>query len=83
MSAYDLQKDKHTSRDKRQRMLNKQFLLAQNKALHDVKSLTKKEFESHGDLSVNHGLIESNLYCGNVAHEDHNRIRSLKNFLME
>ena len=64
-------------------MLNRQFLLAQNKARKDVESLSKKEFESVGDLSVNHGLVESNFYCGNVAHEDHSRVKSLKNFLME
>ena len=83
MSAYDLQKDANQNRDKRQKILNRQFLLAQNKARKDGEMLSKREFESVGDLSINHGLIESNLYVGNVVHEDHSRVKSLKNFLME
>ena len=70
--------DAHKQKEQRQRLLNKQFLVAQNRARKDAEMLSRQQLMSKGDLSVNFGLVESNNYEGGVANEERTRVKEHK-----
>ena len=81
--TFDIQMDAHKQKEQRQKLLNKQFLVAQNRARKDAEMLSRQQLLSKGDLSVNFGLIESNNYEGGVAKEERTRVMEHKQFLMD
>ena len=76
--TFDIQMDAYKQKEQRQRLLNKQFLVAQNRARKDAEMLSRQQLMSKGDLSVNFGLIESNNYEGGVANEERTRVKEHK-----